>query len=123
MGAVLDALRALRDRARAKSSTRQKLLRPSVGDDSASGRRVIPAPSHDRSIGIRIDRGQQVGERIKIYAQPNKQADNRTIRDLANQNSHQNLAEAWINTEDPIDNSTVDKIFDSLEASARGKGH
>ena len=123
MGAVIDGLRALRDRVRAKSSTRQKLLRPSVGDNAASGRRVIPAPTHDRSIGVRIDRGVQVGDRIKVYVQPNKQADNRTLRDLANKNSHQNLAEAWVDTKDPVDNSTVDKVFDTLEASATQNGH
>lgn len=123
MGAVTDALRALRDRVRARSSTRQKLLRPSVGDNSASGRRVIPAPTHDRSIGIRIDRGEQVGDRIKVYAQPNKQADNRKLQDLANADSHQNLAESWVDANDPVDNSTVDKLFDSLETSAKEKGH
>ena len=123
MGAVTDALRALRDRVRARSSTRQKLLRPSVGDNSASGGRIIPVPTHARSVGVRIDRGVQVGDRIKVYARPNKQADNRTLRDLANENSHQNLAEAWIDTNDPIDNSTVDKVFDSLEASAKQNGH
>ncbi|GES57855.1 putative phosphotransferase enzyme family protein [Aspergillus terreus] len=123
MGAVLDALRSLRQRALKVSSTKQKLLRPAVGDNTAAGRRIIPAQTHDGSIGVRIDRGMQVDKRIKIYVQPNKNADNRTIKELANQNSHQNLAETWVDTEDPIDNSTVDKVFDALEASAREKGH
>jgi tRNA U54 and U55 pseudouridine synthase Pus10 len=65
----------------------------------------------------------QVDKRIKIYVQPNKNADNRTIKELANHNSHQNLAEAWINVEDPVDDSTVDKVFDALEASAKENGH
>ncbi|KAF4221629.1 hypothetical protein CNMCM8980_005621 [Aspergillus fumigatiaffinis] len=123
MGAVLDALRSLRQRALKVSSTKQKLLRPAVGDNTAAGRRIIPAQTHDSSIGVRIDRGMQVEKRIKIYVQPNKNADNRTIKELANQNSHQNLAEAWVDIEDPVDDSTVDKIFDALEASAREKGH
>lgn len=123
MGAIMDAFRSLRQRALKVSSTKQKLLRPAVGDNTAAGRRVIPAQNHDSSIGVRIDRGMQVDKRIKIYAQPNKNADNRTIRELANQNSHQNLAEAWVDIEDPADDSTVNKIFDDLEASAREKGH
>ena len=123
MGAVIDALKALRQRSLKVSSTKRKLLRPSVGDNTAAGRRVIPAPSHDPSLGIRIDRGVQVGNQIKIYVQPNKNANNRTIKDLANQNSHQNLAEAWVDTEDPIDDSTVNKVFDTLEASAKRNGH
>ncbi|KAI9923416.1 hypothetical protein ASPWEDRAFT_177868 [Aspergillus wentii DTO 134E9] len=123
MGAVMDALRSLRKRALEVSSTRQKLLRPAVGDNSAAGRRVIPATKHDNSIGVRIDRGMQVDNRVMIYLQPNKNADNRTVKDLANKNSHQNLAEAWVDTEDPIDDSTVNKVFDALEASAKNKGH
>ncbi|KAF7125569.1 hypothetical protein CNMCM5793_001786 [Aspergillus hiratsukae] len=107
MGAILDALRSLRQRALKVSSTKQKLLRPAVGDNTAAGRRIIPAQTHDSSIGV----------------QPNKNADNRTIKELANQNSHQNLAEAWVDIDDPVDDSTVDKIFDALEASAKEKGH
>ena len=123
MGAVIDALRALRERVRASSSTKKKMLRPAVGNNSAAGGRIIPAQTHDRSIGVRIDRGMQVGDQIKVYVQPNKQADNRTLRDLANADSHQNLAEALVDTKDPIDDSTVDKLFDNLEASAKEKGH
>jgi predicted transcriptional regulator len=78
---------------------------------------------HDSLIGVRIDRGMQVEKYIKIYVQPNKNADNQTIKELANQNSHQNLAEAWVDIEDPVDDLTMDKIFDALEASAREKGH
>ncbi|RAK99334.1 uncharacterized protein BO80DRAFT_436215 [Aspergillus ibericus CBS 121593] len=89
------------------SSTRLKLLRPAVGDNNAAGSRIIPARNHDSSIGVRIDRGMQVDKRVKIYVQPNKNADNRTIKDLANKNSHQNLAEAWVDIEDPIEDSTI----------------
>ena len=105
------------------SSTRQKLLRPAVGDNSAVGQRVIPPRTHDSSIGVRIDRGAQVGNRVLIYAQPNKNASNHTIRELANKDSHQNLAEAWVDMEDPVDAATVDKVFDALEESAKDKGH
>ncbi|GIK01372.1 hypothetical protein Aspvir_005406 [Aspergillus viridinutans] len=123
MGAIVDALRALRKRTLEVSSTKQKLLRPAVGDNSAAGRRIIPAQKHDSLIGVRIDRGVQVDKRVKIYVQPNKNADNRTVRDLANKDSHQNLAEAWVDIEDPVDDSTVNKVFDALEASAKEKGH
>ncbi|RDH30847.1 hypothetical protein BDQ94DRAFT_172616 [Aspergillus welwitschiae] len=123
MGAVVDALRALRQRALKVSSTKQKLLRPAVGDNAAAGHRIIPARAHDESIGVRIDRGVQVDNRIKIYAQPNKNAANPTIKKMAQEDSHQNLAEAWVNVEDPVDDSTVDKVFDALMASAKEKGH
>ena len=45
------------------------------------------------------------------------------IRELANKDSHQNLAETWVDTEDPVDDATVDKVFDALEASAKDRGH
>jgi hypothetical protein len=39
---------------------------------------------HDSLIGVRIDRGMQVEKYIKIYVQPNKNADNQIIKELAN---------------------------------------
>ena len=59
----------------------------------------------------------------KFMLSLNKQADNRTLQDLANQNSHQNLAKAWIDTNNPINNSTVDYIFNCLEKSAKQNGY
>ncbi|KAM5441249.1 hypothetical protein MferCBS31731_003677 [Microsporum ferrugineum] len=123
MGVVRETIGLLRTRCLTSASSRQKLLRPSVGDNSAAGRRIIPAPSHDAKIGLRVDRGIQVGDLIKIYVQPNKNATNKTIRTLANKDSHQNVAEAWVNVEDPVDNTTVDKVFDALDESAKENGH
>ena len=123
MGAISDAINALRKRTHLVSSTKKKLLRPAVCDASAAGKRVIPAQSHDQKIGVRIDRGEQVGNRIKIYLQPNKNASNPTIKALAAKNSHQNLAEAWIDTTKPINDDTVDEVFNALEEDAKAKGH
>ncbi|KAI1984057.1 hypothetical protein LOZ53_004469 [Ophidiomyces ophidiicola] len=123
MGAIIEAIRSLRRTVLSTSSKRQKLLRPSVGDNSAAGRRILPAPVHDKKIGVRVDRGIEVDNRVKIYVQPNKQADNPRLRELANQDCHQNLAEAWVDLNDPVENSTVNKIFDALEDSARENGH
>lgn len=83
----------------------------------------MPAAIHDVSVGGRVDRSVQVGDRIEIYVQPNKNAENITLRKLANKDSHQNLAEAWVDTKDPLDNSTVDKVFDILVEDAKEKGH
>ncbi|EFE38135.1 hypothetical protein TRV_07215 [Trichophyton verrucosum HKI 0517] len=123
MGVVRETIGLLRTRCLKSASSRQKLLRPSVGDNSAAGRRIIPAPSHDANIGVRIDRGVQVGNLVKIYVQPNKNATNKTIREMANKNSHQNIAETWVNVEDPVDNTTVDKVFDALDECAKENGH
>lgn len=87
------------------------------------GKRVIPAPTHDKAIGVRIDRGVQVGNKIKIYLQPNKDAANPTIKALANKNSHQNLAEAWVDVTKPITNETVDEVMDDLAQDAKAKSH
>lgn len=72
---------------------------------------------------MRIDRGVQVGNLVKIYVQPNKNATNETIREMANKNSHQNIAKTWVNVEDPVDNTTVDKVFDALDECAKENGH
>lgn len=123
MGAVRNCLKALRTRALTVSSTREKLLRPWVGDNSAAGHRIIPARVHDIKIGLRIDRGEQIGDRIKIYLQPNKNAENPTVKALANENSHQNLAEAWVDTTKPVNDDVVKEVFDALEDDLKVKGH
>lgn len=123
MGAVGKCLQALKTRVLTVSSTRKKLLRPWVGDNSAAGNRVVPAKVHDAKIGVRIDRGEQVGDKIKICLQPNINAENPTVRQLANENSHQNLAEAWVDTTKPITDEVVEEVFDDLKDDLKAKGH
>jgi hypothetical protein len=95
----------------------------------APGGRAVPTKTvkNDTEIGARVDNGQvyeRDGQLVKsIYLQPNENASNKTLKKLADQDSHQNLS--W--TEVPIDleadekkkKKMADKVFEDLRKNAK----
>jgi hypothetical protein len=89
------------------------------------GSRAAPTKNNqnDTAIGARVDNGQvyeRDGQLVKaVYLQPNKNASNKTLKKLADQNSHQNLTwtEVPINPEanDQEKKKTVEKLFQDLK--------
>ena len=91
------------------------------------GTRAAPAQAgtNDTKIGLRLDNGDKIvrdGKEYKRYKlQVNKDADNATLKDLANKDSHK----VWSQTDVPIGEGTVEetveKLFEDLEANLEDK--
>ncbi|KAK2863700.1 hypothetical protein FQN49_004074 [Arthroderma sp. PD_2] len=79
-----------------------------VKGEGTPGTRAGPTQTvpNDKTIGVRLDNAEQVtknGQTFKRYKlQPNKNAANATIKELANKNSHQVLAEADMSLDESI---------------------
>ena len=75
---------------------------------------------NDREIGTRLDNGEKLiknGIEYNRYKlQPNKQAANLTLKKLAQENSHQVLAQADLRLDSDDAATAVDTFFDDLEA-------
>jgi hypothetical protein len=89
------------------------------------GSRAAPTKTtqNDSAIGARVDNGQvykRDGQLVKaVYLQPNKNASERALRKLADQNSHQNLSwtEVLINSEADEEEKKrmAEKVFQDLK--------
>ncbi|KAH9212238.1 hypothetical protein DL95DRAFT_509343 [Leptodontidium sp. 2 PMI_412] len=85
------------------------------------GTRAAPAQSgnNDKDIGSRLDNGESFtkdGKQYKRYNfQVNKGADDKTLKKLANQNSHKVWAQADVPIGEGDAMTTVEKLFDDLE--------
>ncbi|KAF4629415.1 hypothetical protein G7Y89_g8731 [Cudoniella acicularis] len=80
-----------------------------VSGATTPGSRAVPARNSkdDTAIGARVDNGEvykKDGRMVKaVFLQPNKNAENRTLRTMAEKNSHQNLAFAEVPIEPEAD--------------------
>jgi hypothetical protein len=86
-----------------------------------AGTRAAPAQSgsNDKSIGSRLDNGETFdkgGKQYKRYKfQVNKAADDNTLKDLANKDSHKVWAQADIPLGDENGRDVVEQLFRDLE--------
>ena len=66
---------------------------------AVAGTRAEPKRDEDKRAGVRVDFGEVVdrdGRKVRHYkVQPNKGADDPTLKDMAAKNSHQVVAEAF----------------------------
>nr|KMM64693.1 hypothetical protein CPAG_01045 [Coccidioides posadasii RMSCC 3488] len=76
--------------------------------------------NNDTSIGGRLDHGETYekdGKRYKRYKfQINKKADNPTLRQFANQDSHRVWAQADLEIGTIPDKEAVEKLFDDMQS-------
>lgn len=92
-----------------------------------AGTRAAPSQSgpNDTKIGSRLDNGEKFLKDNKEYKrykwQLNKNADNATLKDLANKNSHQVWAEADIElgSDESDEKARVAKLFDDLKKAMK----
>lgn len=88
-----------------------------------AGTRAAPAQSdnNDKKIGSRLDSGEQLikdGKEYKRYKfQVNKGADDKTLKKLADKDSHTVWAEADMPLGEADIHKTVEQLFDDLEES------
>jgi hypothetical protein len=86
-----------------------------------AGTRAAPAQSgsNDKKIGSRLDNGETFtknGKEYKRYKfQINKGADDTTLKQLADKNSHKVWAQADIPLGEADTRKTVEQLFDDLE--------
>lgn len=91
---------------------------------AAAGTRAIPqrGSTDDTKIGLRLDYGEIVdrnGKKMRhVKMQPNKGADDRAIREKVARNSHQVLAEAFVDLDNPDKNAAGEQMFVDLEDDA-----
>ena len=91
------------------------------------GTRAAPAQAgtNDSKIGSRLDYGEKIvkgGKEYRRYEfQVNKNAENLTLKQLANKDSHK----VWSQTDVPIEegsaDETVEQMFEDLEANMKDK--
>lgn len=63
--------------------------------------------------------GSEVNGKFEIVIQANKNAENRSVRDAANKNSHAILAKVVV---DPKENPTGEGVAESILDAFKGKG-
>lgn len=98
-----------------------------VSDAAVAGTRAVPSQSaeNDKHIGVRLDYGETFnrgGKKVRhVKVQPNKGADNQSLKDLAAKNSHQVVAEAFIPVDSTDPKEAVRDMFEDLRADAAVK--
>ncbi|KAI1947734.1 hypothetical protein LOZ12_003656 [Ophidiomyces ophidiicola] len=103
-------------RAQSSPAAIKRILNPSL---EGAGTRVYPPQTAplDKQIGVRLDKGERVHGKenvIKMKLQVNKNADNPTLKNMANKDPHAVVSEVEIDvTQDPtVEN--LRKVFDNL---------
>jgi len=117
--AVKDSLKSLKAWV-FQSPSRVKKIAEGKG---APGTRAAPAQAgtNDKKIGSRLDNGETVvksGKEYKRYKfQINKGADNSTLKQLANKDSHKVWSQADIPIGEGSPEEIVEQLFEGLEAN------
>jgi len=114
VNALQEALKALRAWFSAAKS-RKALITKSEGQP---GHRAGPTrfENNDKKIGARLDYGEKFKKDDKEFRrlnfQLNKDAERKTLKDLANKNPH----EVWAKADVPLDtgNKTEDEVFEDI---------
>jgi hypothetical protein len=115
--AILAAIQAVRGWVFQNKSRLQTLA---IGQGTP-GTRAAPAQAgnNDAKFGIRIDNGETItknGKQYKRYkVQANKGAENPTLRDIANHDSHRVLAQADLPLGEPDAGEVVGQFFEDLQ--------
>jgi hypothetical protein len=98
-----------------------------VSGAAVAGTRASPSQSaeNDKHIGVRFDYGEAFNrgrEKLKhVKVQPNKSADNQSLKTLAAKNSYQVVAEAFIPIDSAEPKEAVRDMFEDLRADAAVK--
>ncbi|EEQ31499.1 hypothetical protein McanMca71_007877 [Microsporum canis] len=99
-----------------------------VKGEGTPGTRAGPTQTvpNDTNIGVRLDNAEKItkdGQHYKRYKlQPNKNAANVTLKELANKNSHQVLAEADMSLDESIPSLTrFASFFDALRQNVENR--
>jgi hypothetical protein len=98
-----------------------------VSNAAVPGTCAAPSQSaeNDKHIGVRLDYGEAFnrdGKKVRhVKVQPNKGADNQSLKNLAAKNSHQVVAEAFIHTDSADPREAVRDMFEDLRADAAVK--
>lgn len=117
-GALKDSLQSLKAWVFQSPSRIQKLAEGT----GPMGTRAAPTQTgtNDKKIGSRLDFGEDIvkdGKEYKRYKlQINKGADNKTLRQLADKDSHKVWSTADIPVGEGSMEDAVDKLFEDLEA-------
>ncbi|KAJ5086508.1 hypothetical protein NUU61_007815 [Penicillium alfredii] len=119
-----ESLDALRKWILGRSSQVTKL----ASGQGIAGTRAAPSQSgpNDTKIGSRLDNGEKIVKEGKDYKrykwQLNKNADNATLKELANKDSHKVWAEADVSvtTDASAAKAAVEKLFEDLEKDLKG---
>jgi len=104
--------------------SQSRVNRIAAGNGTA-GTRAAPTQSgtNDHSIGLRLDNGETFlkdGKEHKRYKlQINKNANNKTLKELANKNSHRVYAEADVPLGAGNKEDVVEKFFEDLEENIK----
>lgn len=121
--AIKDSIKKLKDWVFLNQS-RMKMIAEGQG---TQGTRAAPtqAGTNDTKIGTRLDNGETIfkdGKEYKRYKlQVNKDAENSTLKQLANQDSHK----VWSETDIPIGEGessakeVLEQMFEELEANLK----
>lgn len=121
--ARLESLENLKNWVLGRASQISKLAR----GEGAAGTRAAPSQSgsNDTKIGSRLDHGEKLTKDGKEYRrykwQINKNAENQTLKELANKDSHKVWAEADVpvTTDANETKAAVEKLFADLKTSMK----
>lgn len=122
-GAVRDSLKSLKAWV-TQTPSRVKKIAEGKG---LPGVRAAPtqAGANDKKIGLRLDNGENVvksGKEYKRYKlQINKGADNPTLKQLANKDSHKVWSQADIPIGSGSPEQVVEKLFEDLEEDLKNQ--
>ncbi|GIK02123.1 hypothetical protein Aspvir_006166 [Aspergillus viridinutans] len=119
--AVKRGLQKIFERAEKSQSALKRILNPSA---DGAGTRVFPPqnPNSDRQIGLRIDKGEPVQGKanvLKLKLQVNKNADDPTLKKMADQNSHAVVSEAEVNVAQEPNVENLKSLFSNFEKNIR----
>ena len=88
------------------------------------GNRVAPPRTEDARLELRIDAGEVINGKKKVYLQVNSQAKSKALKDFIKKNgTHANLAVGEIDEDTPENErgDAFNTLFSSLEEQAREK--
>ncbi|GAB7356584.1 hypothetical protein MBLNU459_g7315t3 [Dothideomycetes sp. NU459] len=114
--AVKKAVREIFDEISKRKSNMKRVLNMS---ESGAGQRVFPprTAKNDEDFGLRFDKGEPVRDKpgfIRLNLQANSNAKNKTIREMAEKNSHRVLASVEIDTKQEPNKENALKIRDQF---------
>jgi hypothetical protein len=104
------AVRDLFKEAKKSRSGMQRILKPS---SDGAGSRVYPPqqPKKDEKFGIRIDKGEALGGKVRLNLQINSNAAKKTLKDLAKRNgSHKKYVTVEVDPNQDATEANMDKL-------------